>query len=283
MGARVKRQNIDYSVVEDFGREWKKFDQTGADKKELEDQFNRYFSIFPWEKLPTDAIGFDLGCGSGRWARLVAPRIGHLHCIDPSAEALAVARRNLADCANCTFYQASANSMPIGDSTADFGYTLGVLHHVPDTISALKACVRKLKPGAPLLLYLYYAFDNRPRWYRWLWHASNVVRILVSRTPFPLKYAISQIVAAIVYLPAARLAVLLEKIGCNVSSLPLAQYRNLSFYVMRTDALDRFGTRLEKRFTKVQITEMMREAGLGGLVFSSEPPHWCALGYRLSD
>lgn len=279
----MKRQNIDYSVVEDFGREWKKFDQTGADKKELEDQFNRYFSIFPWEKLPTDAIGFDLGCGSGRWARLVAPRIGHLHCIDPSAEALAVARRNLADCANCTFYQASANSMPIGDSTADFGYTLGVLHHVPDTISALKACVRKLKPGAPLLLYLYYAFDNRPRWYRWLWHASNVVRILVSRTPFPLKYAISQIVAAIVYLPAARLAVLLEKIGCNVSSLPLAQYRNLSFYVMRTDALDRFGTRLEKRFTKVQITEMMREAGLGGLVFSSEPPHWCALGYRLSD
>lgn len=279
----MKRQNIDQAVVEDFGREWKKFDQTRADEKELEDQFNRYFSVFPWEKLPTDAIGFDLGCGSGRWAKLVAPRVGHLHCIDPSAEALAVARRNLADCANCTFYQASANSIPLDDATADFGYTLGVLHHVPDTISALTACVRKLKPGAPLLLYLYYAFDNRPRWYRWLWHASDVVRRLVSRTPFPLKYVISQIIAASVYLPTARLALLLEKLGHSVSSFPLAQYRNHSFYVMRTDALDRFGTRLEKRFTKAQITEMMREAGLGELVFSSEPPYWCALGYRSSD
>lgn len=29
-------------------------------------------------------IGFDLGCGSGRWAFFVAPKVAKLHCIDRS-------------------------------------------------------------------------------------------------------------------------------------------------------------------------------------------------------
>ena len=44
--------------------------------------------------------------------------------------------------------------MPLPDGALDFGYSLGVLHHIPDTQSALRACVRKLKAGAPFLLYL---------------------------------------------------------------------------------------------------------------------------------
>jgi hypothetical protein len=44
----------------------------------------------------------------------------------------------------------------------DFGYSLGVLHHLPDPRAGLAACVTKLKPGAPMLVYIYYAFDNRP-------------------------------------------------------------------------------------------------------------------------
>jgi 2-polyprenyl-3-methyl-5-hydroxy-6-metoxy-1,4-benzoquinol methylase len=43
----------------------------------------------------------------------------------------------------------------------DFGYSLGVLHHIPDAQKALSDCVKKLKLGAPFLVYLYYSFDNR--------------------------------------------------------------------------------------------------------------------------
>ena len=45
-------------------------------------------------------------CGSGRLARFVAPRVGRLHCIDPSS-ALAVAQSTLADQPNVQFHQAS--------------------------------------------------------------------------------------------------------------------------------------------------------------------------------
>ena len=86
--------NIDEQVVAGFGDEWSRFDQSHLDDVELRQMFDNYFNIFPWESLPDGAVGFDLGCGSGRWAKLVAPRVGHLHLIDPSA-AIEVARRNL--------------------------------------------------------------------------------------------------------------------------------------------------------------------------------------------
>jgi hypothetical protein len=49
---------------------------------------------------------------------------------------------------------------------------------------------------------------------------------------------------------------------------------------MRTDALDRFGTRLEKRFTTKQIRDMMERAGLEDIVFSQTVPYWCAVGRK---
>src|SRR5207249_4769715 len=82
--------NLDRATVDDFGREWRRFDQRGVSSAELERMFAEYFAIFQWDSLPRDAVGFDAGCGSGRWACLVAPRVGWLHCIDASADALAV-------------------------------------------------------------------------------------------------------------------------------------------------------------------------------------------------
>jgi SAM-dependent methyltransferase len=241
--------------------------------------FDNYFNIFPWEKLSAESIGFDLGCGSGRWAKMVAPRVGTLHLIDASKDALAVATRNLKNAANCRFHLASVEAIPLEDDSCDFGYSLGVLHHIPDTEDGLRACVAKLKTGAPFLLYLYYRFDNRPVWFRAIWQASDVVRQAVSKMPNTMRFGASQILAATVYFPLARTARILEKSGVDVEKFPLSQYRYNSFYVMRTDALDRFGTRLEKRFTKEEMHEMMQRAGLDNITFS-ETSFWTAVGYK---
>jgi ubiquinone/menaquinone biosynthesis C-methylase UbiE len=271
--------NLDPGVVKAFGEQWGKFDHTERDNPDLQRLFQSYFEIFPWHELPQNAEGFDLGCGTGRWAHFVAQRVGTLHCVDPSAAALDVARRNLQAHSNCSFYCASVDAIPLADASADFGYSLGVLHHVPDTEEGIKACVRKLKPGAPLLIYLYYAFDNRPAWFRALWRLSDFVRRVVSTLPFAVRSPLSDIIATLVYWPLARTAKLLEALGIAVDSFPLSAYRNRSFYSMRTDALDRFGTRIEKRFTREQIRRMMEAAGLQRIMFS-ESVCWCAVGYR---
>jgi len=154
-----------------------------------------------------------------------------------------------------------------------------VLHHVPDTQKGLAECVRRLKPGAPFLLYLYYALDNRPWWFRGIWRVSNVLRQAISMLPFALRSLMADILAALLYWPLARMARLAEKLGMQVENLPLSAYRERSFYQMRNDALDRFGTRLEKRFTRLQVAEMMRAAGLERVAFR-DFPCWCALGYK---
>jgi SAM-dependent methyltransferase len=273
-------RNVDDRVVEGFGEEWTRFDQSVLAPGELAEMASAYFAIFPFAELPADAVGMDVGCGSGRWARVVAPRVGRLCCVDASDSALAVAEKNLAEFSNVTFHHATASALPFGDETMDFGYCLGVLHHVPNTEAALRHCVAKLRPNAPFLLYLYYAFDNRPHWFRALWRASEGVRYVVSRSPFGVRYGLSQVLAAVVYWPLSRLARLVEHAGGSVEHFPLSVYRNRSFYVLRTDALDRFGTRLEQRFTRTAIEDMMVRAGLRDVRFSQSAPYWCAVGYK---
>jgi SAM-dependent methyltransferase len=277
-----RTSNIDPATVHGFGREWATFDQTELDPEEHSDLFECYFSIFPFETLPADAEGFDLGCGSGRWAALMAPRVGTLHCIDPSAEALEVTRRRLAGQASARFHLAGVDSIPLPDGSQDFGYSLGVLHHIPDTQAAMRDCVKKLKIGAPFLVYLYYDFDNKPGWFRMIWKGSDAVRRVISRLPFRIRKGTTDVIALSVYWPLARAAGLAERLGANVSNVPLSAYRHNSFYTMRTDALDRFGTRLEQRFTRAQIEAMMKESGLVEIRFREDTTYWIACGRRAS-
>jgi ubiquinone/menaquinone biosynthesis C-methylase UbiE len=272
--------NIDDATVLGFGEEWASFTQEDLDPAEHQKLFNQYFSIFPFDQLPRGADGFDLGCGTGRWAELAAARVGQLHCIDPAAKALAVARQRLKHLPNVSLHECGVDDIPLPDGSQDFGYSLGVLHHIPDTEGAMATCVRKLKPGAPFLIYIYYAFDNRPGWYRWLWRVSELGRRAISRLPFRARKAVTSAIATLVYWPLARTASVLEAAGTNVRNVPLAEYRHHSFYTMRTDALDRFGTRLEQRFSRAEIDQMMRRSGLEDITFREGPPFWVACGRK---
>lgn len=273
-------RNVDTATVAGFGDEWSAFDQTDLDEAELDAIFAQYFAVFPWDQIGADATGFDLGCGTGRWARRVAPRVGTLHCIDASGEALAVAERNLAGARNCAFTHASVDALSLPARSMDFGYALGVLHHVPDTEAGLRTCAQLLRPGAPLLIYLYYAFDNRPAWYRWLWRPSDVLRRRLSRSPHRVKLAVTSLIAVAVYLPLARAAALARRVGLRAEAFPLGYYAERSLYTMRTDAYDRFGTRLEHRFTRKQIAGMLERAGFEDIRISEREPFWCAVGTR---
>jgi ubiquinone/menaquinone biosynthesis C-methylase UbiE len=275
--------NIDLRVARGFGREWSTFrqDEDHLSREQRQAIFDDYFGIFPWHLLPAGGgVGLDVGCGTGRWSVLVAPRVEHLHLLDPSAEALSVAKENLHGINNVSYHLESVAAIPLPPKSLDFAFSLGVLHHVPDTEAAIAAIAGKLKPNAPFLVYLYYALDNRPVWYRLLWRVTDLARSVVARLPHPLRLAISQIVAALIYWPLARIARLMSRRGGSASALPLSYYADKSFYVMRTDAYDRFCTRLEKRFRRSDIERMLTRAGFKNVTFSSKQPFWCALGIK---
>jgi SAM-dependent methyltransferase len=176
-----------------------------------------------------------------------------LHAIDASEVALTVARDNLCKVPNVSFHHNSLDTVGLPDGSLDFAYSLGVMHHVPDTAGAVASVARKLKRGAPLLVYIYYAFDNRPWWFRMLWRTTDAGRRVICRLPVRMRYLVCDFIALTVYWPLARVARLLESARIMPKTWPLAWYRDRALYVMRTDALDRFGTRLEQRFSREQI------------------------------
>ena len=270
-------KNKDSSVINDFGDEWNFYRQ---DKEDLGIAFNEYFHIFPKEYLNKNSVGFDMGCGSGRWAKFIAPKVKVLNCIEPSKKAMKVAKNNLKNFTNCVYENASATNSNLKNKSQDFGYCLGVLHHTNNPEDGLKKCVAKLRKGSPFLLYLYYKFDNRPKYYYWIWTLTIIPRKIISFLPFKIKLIITRIISLSIYLPLARTSKLLKKIGINNENFPLWNYSNKSFYFMQTDALDRFGTKIEKRFTKIEISKMMNSAGLENISFSKKAPYWVALGYK---
>ena len=52
---------------------------------------------------------------------------------------------------------------------------------------------------------------------------------------------------------------------------------------MFTDSYDRFCTRLEKRFSKQEIIDMMISSGLEDIVFSDSEPYWVAVGKKIKN
>jgi ubiquinone/menaquinone biosynthesis C-methylase UbiE len=263
-------------VVKDFGNEWKRFDQSIVKKSELKNIFDQYFNIFPLKELNKNLIGFDLGCGSGRWAKFIAPKVKKLNCIDPSVDAISVAKKNLINFKNINYINSEVNNKILIKNSQDFGYCLGVLHHIPDTLNGIKICSMMLKKNAPFLIYLYYKFDNRNFLFKSLWKISDFLRFLICFLPFNIKKLFTDFLALLIYYPLAKLSYVIDKLGIKTSSMPLSFYKNKSFYTMRTDSLDRFGTKLEKRFTKSEIENLLSMSGFKDIKFSEKTPFWVA-------
>ena len=214
-------KNIDSNVVDDFGNEWDKFNHITLNEEEIRSSYDQYFKIFPFDELKLDTEGFDMGCGSGRWAKFIAPKVGILNCIDPSSLALDIAKKSLLDYTNVKFYNASVGDDVLLEGSQDFGYCLGVLHHVPDTLSGIKSCSRLLKEGAPFLLYLYYNFENRPLLFRLIWKLSDYVRRIISIMPKRIKMLFCSLIALFVSWPLARAALT----DCGLSGRALSLLR----------------------------------------------------------
>jgi SAM-dependent methyltransferase len=271
----------DEKTVSHFGEEWARFDHA-ADYRETLDLFKVYFARFPFDQLTGDSIGADIGCGTGRWARhFTKATAARLICLDPGRQVIDIAERNLTAASNTLTLQGAAGQLPFPDASLDFAYSIGVLHHVPDTEAAVRDCARVLRAGAPFLCYLYYALETRPWWYRSLWRASDVLRRTLYRAPQRFRALAADAVAIFVYYPFARASTLVGRYREGwAQSMPLSFYSDKSLYWMRNCALDRLATPIESRYTLDEIRTMLTDSGLRVLDHNHEAPFWTVLGIR---
>ena len=278
MSQRDKDENLDQGVIDGFGHEWAAFDYVETKTTEaLDAQFAAYCAPLDLSQFdPATSVAGDFGAGSGRWSSRLAPYFSLVYALEPSDGASTVLKRKFKDSPKIVALQETVgvNSIPV--ASLDLAMSLGVLHHIPDTALAIKDVSRSIKPGGVFLCYLYYNLENKPAYYKLIFKGVNIMRRIISASPQKVRRLSATVIAAVVYWPLARLSKVFSKIGRNTSNLPLHHYADMPFVMLANDALDRFGTSLEQRFSKAEITEMLCAADfdLTTLKFSEIEPFW---------
>lgn len=269
-------------VVAGFDFEWSRFPSAGS--AELSAIWERYFDLVPADLFGPDRVVLDAGCGAGRWSLEVVKRGPRVIAVDLGLS-VEVAQRNTEGSGRVACVQADVRDLPLADRCVDWAYSLGVIHHLPDPEAALTRLRQAIGPDGLLLVYLYYALDGRGPAYRALFRVVDALRHVVSRAPRVVVLGASTAIALLAYLPLARLSRLLARLGARrlANSLPLSFYRDLSLRVMLNDSLDRFGTRLERRYTRQQLVALMLGAGLVDIAVSRSEPCWHAIGRTSND
>ena len=170
------------------------------DQSNLSDSERNFFLIFNFaiSMVKTSSLcgWFDLGCGSGRWAILLLLKSRNF-IVSILAERLML-QNNLACYSNCIFLNESDSMDSLPDSSMDFGYSLGVLHHVLSQSALVIAIVAQVR--CTILTLPILCFNNRPPFFRLIWKISDMLRSVISRLPFNLRFIVSQLIAFFVYL-----------------------------------------------------------------------------------
>src|ERR1035437_1860910 len=78
----LNEENIDWKTVHSFGEEWSKF--KSFSDEEIKNAGDQYFDIISDSILNKDSYVLDVGGGTGRWAKYLAPKVKFVESIDPS-------------------------------------------------------------------------------------------------------------------------------------------------------------------------------------------------------
>ena len=278
MSQNKKDENLDQGVIDSFGHEWATYDYGETETSEaLDAQFMAYCTPIDLTQFnPKTSLAGDFGAGSGRWSSRLTPYFSLVYALEPSDGASTVLKKKYSNDPKIVVLQETVGSNSIPLASLDLAMSLGVLHHIPDTGLAVKDVSRRIKPGGVFLCYLYYSLENKPAYYKMIFRAVDGVRRVISVLPQRVKQLVTSLIAGLVYWPLARFSKVLNKLGINTSNVPLHHYADMPFVMLANDALDRFGTTLEQRFSKAEITEMLRVADfdISTLKFSDKEPFW---------
>lgn len=255
-----------------FGEEWQEYHEVLAENRR---EFDQYFDLIDVRTLK-DARVCDVGCGNGRWSFFLKDCCREIILLDFS-DAIFVARRNLSSAANAVFFMGDLQDIPFTKDYCDLIVCFGVLHHLP---TPCLDAVRALRSFAPrLLVFVYYALDNRPAYFRPLLRIVTVFRRVLWRIQHPgFRRTFSRVVAAGVYRPLVWLGSVLELIGLG-RHVPLYEpYRQKSFRRIEQDVYDRFFTRIEQRVTRQEILRL--RDSFTSVTVSDSIPYWHFLCIR---
>ena len=211
--------NSDAPTVASFGQEWTTSRQEVRSCRWMSGlPFSTAISdIFPWDSLPPTASEWtwDAAVDDGRsWslpASDICTSLTLARTLYPSQEP------TWPDTPNVSFHVASVADLPVRGCIARFRLRDWRPASRPRYAARPSLHSRKLKPQARRFWSISIMPSTTGRLVPMALAPERCLRIVLSRSPAPLRYAASQAIAAIVYWPLARTAALLDAIGIVAS------------------------------------------------------------------
>jgi len=240
-----------------FGYQWTRF---GELRDEFEQQLLWFISPPITREFFFGKLGIDAGCGFGRHMYWAAKWGAEIVGIDLSA-AVDRAFANTAHLPNAHVVQGDIYHLPVARGAFDFAYSLGVLHHLPDTALGVANVARCVRPGGSVITWLYAGGQGK-----WL-ARFEPVRRAVSRLPLSVIYWLSLALACVGYpvviVPfrwLARAGVargLLQRLPSHFK-----YYADYPFRVYHADWVDRLSAPVRFYFTPAEARQLLERQGL---------------------
>ncbi len=251
---------------ERFGYEWMRYPACFEDEE-------RGIFIEETQLSPADFAGrltLDAGCGMGRFTRVAGAHGGEVIGVDLS-ESVFRASELTGHMPNVHIVQADLMRLPFHAESFDIIYSLGVLHHTPDTRKAFASVARYVRPGGMLSIWVYgtaggyAAFESNPlrperlrfvesAWAKRLYwllvltreKCSDALRRLTVLLPHRLLYACCYLLALLGTVPLLKY--------CTFSAHPDWRVRLLENF-------DWLSPPFQYHHTKEEVTAWFREGG----------------------
>ena len=236
--------------VSSFGFEWTKFSKTQLDSangtNQSEERFKQSLD-FALEELEGKLI-LDAGCGMGRFMEIALKYGGTIIGVDMSL-AIEAAYQNLHKHSNAHFIQADIFQLPFKEGSFDFIYSLGVLHHTPDTRGAFAQLPPLLKPGGKISVTLYANYNKA------YVYSSEFWRFFTKRFPKRLLYALAHIAIPLYYVYRLPGIGKLLSVALPISLHPRAEWRVL-------DTFDHYSPTYQFYLSHFQVFRWFEDQGL---------------------
>jgi len=235
------------------------------------------------EPIVRGKIGIEIGCGCGYDMYIMAKNNPEVKFVSIDISDGIYRTKELTGClGNVYTVKCSALELPVKDTSFDFAYSFGVLHHTPDPKKGLSEITRVLKKGNPAFLYLYEDHSENAIKHIAI-KAVSLVRSITKRIPHKILYVLSWIASPFVYL----MFTLLAKIFRNFTATRhIAEQMPFNFakgpFSLRGDLYDRFRAPIEYRFSRRGIHDMFIDCGFSNINITrlQDTAGWVVWGYK---
>jgi ubiquinone/menaquinone biosynthesis C-methylase UbiE/uncharacterized protein YbaR (Trm112 family) len=169
-----------------FGFEWNVHNKTQLDSEASRESEEAFIEKTGFRREDFEGkLVLDVGCGMGRFSD-VASRWGATVVGIDLTSAVDAAYSNIGGRDNVHLAQADVFRLPFRDETFDFIFSIGVLHHTPDTKAAFDQLPRLLKPGGHIAIWVYTARRS-------VYLTSDLYRHVTTRLPKRVLYALCHV------------------------------------------------------------------------------------------